>query len=211
MYDSVLYHSGTKGMRWGYRRWQNEDGSLTPEGRIHYDKGLAKTAKGLRERGVKKAYSKADKAREKLDKAEKETYIKKKKMNKASEDYANASRNTEVKDYNLERAREKGDNALIFTNKRGIKKAEKELSAARANEQAAMQKFKAADMDMANSQLKEVKLRDAYNSRYDKASKKANKYIKRYGAVTMKELMDSDSLFSDSVSNVEKKQRYVDY
>lgn len=28
-----LYHFGVKGMRWGIRRYQNKDGSLTPEGR----------------------------------------------------------------------------------------------------------------------------------------------------------------------------------
>lgn len=31
-----LYHHGVKGMRWGHRRYQNEDGSLTPAGREHY-------------------------------------------------------------------------------------------------------------------------------------------------------------------------------
>ena len=28
-----LYHHGILGMRWGIRRYQNKDGSLTPEGR----------------------------------------------------------------------------------------------------------------------------------------------------------------------------------
>lgn len=27
-----LYHHGIKGQRWGVRRFQNEDGSLTPAG-----------------------------------------------------------------------------------------------------------------------------------------------------------------------------------
>lgn len=34
-----LYHHGIKGQKWGQRRWQNEDGSLTPEGREHYGYG----------------------------------------------------------------------------------------------------------------------------------------------------------------------------
>ena len=35
-WDNFLQHDGQKGMRWGIRRWQNEDGSLTPEGKEHY-------------------------------------------------------------------------------------------------------------------------------------------------------------------------------
>lgn len=31
-----LAHHGIKGMRWGVRRYQNPDGSLTPEGRLRY-------------------------------------------------------------------------------------------------------------------------------------------------------------------------------
>ena len=33
---SELYHYGIKGQSWGKRRWQNTDGSLTPEGYVHY-------------------------------------------------------------------------------------------------------------------------------------------------------------------------------
>ena len=36
---SYLEHSGTKGMRWGVRRWQNYDGSLTEAGYRHYGYG----------------------------------------------------------------------------------------------------------------------------------------------------------------------------
>ena len=40
--DGTLYHHGIQGQKWGHRRWQNEDGSLTPEGREHYGYGDAR-------------------------------------------------------------------------------------------------------------------------------------------------------------------------
>lgn len=41
-YDCYVSHSGIQGMKWGIRRYQNEDGTLTPEGRIRYGKQAAK-------------------------------------------------------------------------------------------------------------------------------------------------------------------------
>ena len=35
--DNYLAHHGIKGQRWGIRRFQNEDGSLTEEGKKHYN------------------------------------------------------------------------------------------------------------------------------------------------------------------------------
>lgn len=41
-YSSELYHHGVKGQKWGLRRFQNEDGSLTVAGREHYGYGQAR-------------------------------------------------------------------------------------------------------------------------------------------------------------------------
>lgn len=38
---SELYHHGIKGMKWGIRRYQNEDGSLTEAGKKRYGPGIS--------------------------------------------------------------------------------------------------------------------------------------------------------------------------
>lgn len=38
LYEAELVHHGVKGQRWGIRRYQNPDGSLTPAGRKHLEK-----------------------------------------------------------------------------------------------------------------------------------------------------------------------------
>lgn len=36
-YSEELCHHGIKGMKWGVRRFQNKDGTLTPAGKKRYD------------------------------------------------------------------------------------------------------------------------------------------------------------------------------
>ena len=45
MYPNELYHHGIKGMKWGVRRYQNEDGSLTAKGVNHYREQNSRTLK----------------------------------------------------------------------------------------------------------------------------------------------------------------------
>ena len=53
--ERELYHWGVKGMKWGRRRYQNPDGSLTPEGEKRYynaDGSLTRHGKGARNSGT---------------------------------------------------------------------------------------------------------------------------------------------------------------
>ena len=67
-YSSELYHHGVKGQKWGLRKYQNEDGSLTAAGRKHYGYGELKAA-------YKKRLSDADSSwKSKSDNLEKEYF-----------------------------------------------------------------------------------------------------------------------------------------
>lgn len=58
---SELYHHGIKGQRWGIRRYQNPDGSLTAAGQKHREKRDAKWANQHYNGIYKKAYKNSKK------------------------------------------------------------------------------------------------------------------------------------------------------
>lgn len=57
--DNVfLNHSGIKGMKWGIRRFQNKDGSLTPAGRKRYadnDRSESRSVKDMSDSELRQA------------------------------------------------------------------------------------------------------------------------------------------------------------
>ena len=115
MTKNELYHHGIKGQKWGERRWQNEDGSLTSAGREHYGYGearsrvaSAKAAYKSANREYSKSYDKAvnlgqyvrgltKKGREENKKRYEDLYSKAQAAEKARLNYKQAK-----KDYNKE-------------------------------------------------------------------------------------------------------------
>lgn len=52
-----LYHHGVKGMKWGVRRYQNKDGSLTSKGRIRYSNNFINSIQNQKVSSIQKTGS----------------------------------------------------------------------------------------------------------------------------------------------------------
>lgn len=79
LYYRELYHHGIKGQKWGVRRYQNPDGSLTSEGEEHY---------GLKNTDVKKYNDIVQKYKQQYDEGPRDELLKnhKSEMNKFIKD-----------------------------------------------------------------------------------------------------------------------------
>lgn len=131
-----LEHWGIKGMKWGIRRYQTKDGSLTPEGRKRYNNDVAKLkAKNAKLDSKLKAKAARDKAKARVEKLLAENKAKKAALkgdgddvaSKLSKKAAKAAKKAEEKLKAKEKKEREIEESLDAKNEAMAKKKEKIL------------------------------------------------------------------------------------
>ena len=120
--DGELYHWGIKGMKWGVRRYQNKDGSLTAKGKKRYNDEMSKVEaetkklKAEQRNRIRTAnkLSKLDAAKKELEelKAKKKGKVSKEEPEKPSE--SDADKKARI--LKAPNAKEVYENRHLFTN-----------------------------------------------------------------------------------------------
>ena len=165
VFDDELYHHGIIGQRWGFRRFQNEDGSWTAEGRERYGEGGTKSKSDVQKYKAKVTYNtqkyKADlklKAqKEKIARAAKEEKVRIKEQGKIDR----AARKEQNK---LDRKQAKLDNKLAR------EQAKAKDTASLKNKLVRTKRYAMSDDELSQA-IDRLKLEVEYNKQYALAAK----------------------------------------
>lgn len=159
-----LCHHGIKGQKWGYRRWQNSDGSLTPAGVEHYSKGVAGFRKASKERKMQR-----------IDKriARKEKYLNDPKHLARLAKANQKSAKFEQRKAEYIRKQDRADRAVIFQEskqRRADRAYKRMMRANKPSAQRVIAKHKAVEYQVARQKAIRNRVANKYVKRYGKAS-----------------------------------------
>lgn len=108
MADYYLSHHGTKGMRWGVRRYQNKDGSLTNAGKKRYARELEKVKKAEKVlKNKQKTQAKLDDLERRKKAVEEQNKAAKKSKKHNDEDKIEKPKKKRIKDMTTEELNER--------------------------------------------------------------------------------------------------------
>ncbi len=162
--DDALSHHGVKGQKWGYRRWQNEDGSLTSAGKEHYSKGLAGFRKGMKERKIGRIDKRIAKEQKFLN--DPKTQVKLARANQKSAKYE-AAKSVYLRKQN------RADRAWLF---KGMKQRSADraynrmMRANRPSSQNFIARYKTVEYNLAVDTAKRDRVTNSYIRRYSQES-----------------------------------------
>ena len=187
--SDFIAHHGIKGQKWGVRRYQNADGSLTDAGKKHYSKGIAGSVKRKRENALLRDTMAISSNKKKHDKAFDEWMKDFDDAEKAESKYSKLSSAEDKavsKAVQYSRSKDKNDN----TEKDLWSDAGKKGNEAEKYWNDVVKKAQSKS----DSSWKKVEELDSESKKLNEAyKKKADKYIKKYGEVEYDKLPKSGS------------------
>ena len=181
IYGPYLAHHGIKGQRWGYRRWQNPDGSLTEAGYKHYGRGIPKALKNHRAKSIAKTDKSINKLQNKKDAAKenvRKATINEVKYGKAYTQSLN--RETDLRDQLYKK--ENGLTAkLIGANGWSVRRLNKKIDKQNKVTQLTKSQYEQAKIYTADMQIQLADVSIALGNETSNRKIKTMKFIDQYG------------------------------
>ena len=198
--SNELYHHGIKDQKWGVRRWQNKDGSLTPEGYPHYGyNGPRKAASAIATTGrnLAKSYrsSQVNRAYKEAARAAQDKRSAKADYNDAKYDRAEAGRkySDAVDKYKASARKVDKINTNVYAKFVGYsgrthRKANERLKRDYESLDMAEKEYEAAKIEFQDRKLTYKYYKDIAKHKQQVADNKADDFINRYGDDSYEEL-----------------------
>ena len=193
--DDTLAHHGIKKQRWGFRRWQNEDGSLTEAGKRRYGR-----VENLNANRTLKDIAKDQKLAIKLDRANKKVAIQRAKQQLIEVKKTNEQNKTAIKKTQDERRRIDLEAKEREKTKRLAEKARKKEEAEKIAAEKARKKAEA-------EKIAAEKERKALEKEQERKDAKAMKEERKKRTETAKKVsLMTDAELNDAIARLRKER-----
>ena len=163
---------------------------MTPEGRLHYSRGIPKMVKNHKGRKINSAYRESSKLTDKLIKQNIKSNAAERKANKAFTQYAKDAKEYNMISKKLDKAENGISAKLIGANGRKIRKLEQSLDRQEKTMNLSKNDYDVKHAKAIEQKYKSEKIAHIATIKQEKAGKIAAKYIDQYSHAEYKQLYD---------------------
>ena len=197
--DDTLAHHGILGQKWGIRRWQNEDGSLTEAGKKKYG-----SVENLNANRTLKDIAKDQKLTIKLDRANKKLAIQRAKQQLTEVKRLSEQDKTAIKKAQADRSRLKLE---AKEHEEAKRLAEKNRKKAEAEKIAAEKERKAAEKERKAEEKEQARINEKLRKEQERKDAKAMREEQKKRTATAKKVsLMTDMELNDAIARLRKER-----